>query len=339
MKLAFLRQSTGKSLTKRKPNATMTGNENTPSRHMIKQAKKCTRAALLLLLLGAAAVAPAQEQPDIEEAQDMNPEPPRREERRHGEVPAMFRDDACLDDSHANQELGINVYTAPSIKKIFDQLDAMPPIPEEYVLRARPEKLSTHAGALALDMGFLLADGFIAVRSGHMNDVKPIALDLTRYGKVLGVGEKMNVHSASLLENAEKGKLEEFKRTLSATQVDVNEELAALRDPDLSHLIALGGWIRALNAACAALEKRFSEEAAAVIFYPDAPEYFSEILACLNPKTAKKLHVEEMNKLLRQLADEMTLPEGAKPTPEAVKRMHETVARLSTLAVGEGYEH
>ena len=299
------------------------------------QVKKYAWMALLM----AATVAPAQEPADVEEAQDMNPDMPSREDRKPGEVPAMFRDDEKLDDSHANQELGINVYTAPSIKKIFDQLDAMPPIPEDYVLRARQEKLSTHAGALALDMGFLLADGFIAVRSGHMNDVKPIALELTRYGKVLGVGDKMNVHSASLLENAEKGKLEDFKRTLSATQADVNAELAALRDPDLSHLIALGGWIRALNAACAALESRFSEEAAAVIFYPDAPEYFSEVLACLNPSTAKKLHVEEMNTLLLRLAQEMTLPEGMKPTPEAVRRMQETVSRLSTLAVGAGYEH
>ena len=39
--------------------------------------------------------------------------------RRPGEVPAMFRDDAMLDESHSNQELGINVYTAPSITKIF----------------------------------------------------------------------------------------------------------------------------------------------------------------------------------------------------------------------------
>lgn len=140
---------------------------------------------------------------------ELSPLPP----RRHGEVPAMFRDDAMLDESHSNQELGINVYTAPSISKIFDQLDDLPPIPEEYVLRDRPEKLPTHAGALALEMGYLLADGFIAVRSGHMNDIKPIALDLTRYGKALGVGEKMNTHSASLLEHAEKGQLEEFKKS------------------------------------------------------------------------------------------------------------------------------
>lgn len=259
--------------------------------------------------------------------------------RQAGEVPAMFRDDSALDDSHANQELGINVYTAPSISKIFDQLDNLPAIPEEYVLRNRPEKLPTDTGSLALEMGYLLADGFIAVRSGHMNDIKPIALDLTRYGKAIGVGEKMNVHSASLLEHAEKGQLEEFKKILAATQSDVNAELAALRDPDLSHLLALGGWVRALEASAAAITRKFDAGQAAVIFYADAPAYFNEILAGLNPGTAKKLHVAEMSTLLEQMVQLMTLGKDEQPTQEKVKQLMDTAERLSTLAVGKGHEH
>lgn len=261
------------------------------------------------------------------------------EDRKEGEVPAMFRDDSMLDDSHSNRELGINVYTAPSISKIFTQLDNLPAIPEPYVLRNRPEKLPIDAGSLALEMGYLLADGFIAVRSGHMNDVKPIALDLTRYGKAMGVGEKMNIHSAALLEHAEKGQLEEFKRILTSTQGDVNEELTALRDPDLAHLLALGGWVRALDAAAAAVEAKFDPQQAIAIFYAEAPEYFNEILQGLNPRTAKKLHVDRMCVLLAQLADLMRLAPGEQPSIEKVNAIHQTVLRISTLAVGEGYEH
>ncbi len=261
------------------------------------------------------------------------------ETRQEGEVPAMFRDDSMLDESHSNRELGINVYTAPSISKIFAQLDDLPAIPETYVLRKRPEKLPTDAGSLALEMGYLLADGFIAVRSGHMNDVKPIALDLTRYGKAMGVGDKMNVHSAALLEHAEKGQLDEFKRILASTQSDVNEELTALRDPDLAHLLALGGWVRALDAAAAAIETKFDIQQAAAVFYPEAPEYFNEILHGLAPRTARKLKVEEMQMLLEELTELMTLASGEKPTVEKVQNIHRTVLRLSTLAVGEGYEH
>ncbi len=261
------------------------------------------------------------------------------EERKEGEVPVMFRDDSMLDESHSNRELGINVYTAPSISKIFAQLDDLPTIPEPYVLRERPEKLPIDAGSLALEMGYLLADGFIAVRSGHMNDVKPIALDLTRYGKAMGVGERMNVHSAALLEHAEKGQLEEFKRILTSTQSDVNGELTALRDPDLAHLLALGGWVRALDAAAAAIESKFDPQRAAAIFYPEAPEYFNEILHGLAPRTARRLKVEQMQILLEELTGLMTLPCGEMPTVEKVRAIHQTVLRLSTLAVGAGYEH
>lgn len=259
--------------------------------------------------------------------------------RRPGEVPAMFRDDAMLDESHTNQELGINVYTAPSITKIFNQLDELPAIPEDYVLRNRPEKLPTDAGALALEMGYLLADGFIAVRSGHMNDVKPIALDLTRYGNAMGVGDKMNAHSASLLENAEKGQLEQFKKNLASTQSDVNAELTSLKDPDLAHLIALGGWVRALEASTAAIREKFDAQQAATIFYPDAPAYFNEVLQGLDPQTTKKLQIAQMSELLEQLVQQMILAEGEIPTMEKVNVLHQTVGKLSTVAVGAGYEH
>ena len=306
-----------------------------PIRHVL-----LTTAALGLPLLY------AQELPEFSEeavdtAFDGIPEylPQADENRRPGEVPAMFRDDAMLDDSHSNQELGINVYTAPSISKIFAQLDNLPAIPEEYVLRNRPQNLPMDAGKLALQMGYLLADGFIAVRSGHMNDIKPIALELSRYGKAIGVGEKMNTYSASLLEHAEKGQLEEFKRILSTTQGAVNEELTALRDPDLAHLLALGGWVRALEAAAAAIEQRFEAAPAVVIFYPDAPAYFNEILSGLHPRTAKRLHVEQMSVLLEKLVSCMSLAPGEAPTQDKVRAIRETAAAISTIAVGEGYEH
>lgn len=261
--------------------------------------------------------------------------PEARQSRKPGEVPAMFRDDSRLDDSMINQELGINIYTAPSISKIFNQLDDLPAIPEEYVLRARPEKLSTEAGQLALEMGYLMADGFIAVRSGHMNDIKPIALDLVRYGKALGVGDKMNAHSASLLENAEKGQIAEFKKNLASTQEDVNEEFVSLRDPDLAHLIALGGWVRALEAATAAVAAKFDAKQAAVVFYPDGPAYFSEILGGLNPQTSEKMRIDDMRRLLDELTERMTLQDDTLPTLEQVEALRQIIRQLSKPAVRE----
>ena len=255
------------------------------------------------------------------------------------EVPALFRDDALLDESHENRELGVNVYTAPSISKIFQQLEELPPVPEEYVLRDRPSRISTASGRIALEMGYLLADGFIAVCSGHMNDINPIALELNRYGRALGVGDKMDTHSAALLEQAKKGNKKEFRRILTGTQSDVNEELSGLGDADLAHLIALGGWVRAYEASAAALCDEFTAEKASIIFYQDAPQYFSAILRGIDPATAEKLDIADMCKLLDRLASQMELAEGELPTIEAVKALKKTAEELSILIAGKDYAH
>lgn len=265
------------------------------------------------------------------------PLPERDLPRMAGEVPALFQDDEEYSDSreHARGELGINNYTAPSIRKIFEQLEGLPPIPESKALRARPEKLPTDRCSLGLQMGFLLADGFIAVQCGKMNDIKPIALDLSRFGKAMGVGDKVNAHAASLLENAEKGQMAEFKENLAVTQSDVNAELASLKDSDIAHIIALGGWIRALDASCAALDAQFSPEQAKTVFYPDAPEYFDEILACASPEMSKRCNIARIRELLQALAREMRLKPGELPDRKRLETIGKTTGELVVEAVGQ----
>lgn len=289
----------------------------------------------------AAAAKPAADNGgDIIDPDEFDPslltDPNAKPQRKPGAVPLLFQETVEHSDSEAHElgELGVNTYTSPSIRKIFEQLEGLPPIPESAALRDRPEKLPSDRCTLALEMGFLMADGFIVVQCGKMNDIKPIALDLSKYGKAMGVGERMNRHSASLLDNAEKGQLEEFKKNLAVTQADVDAELESLRDSDLAHLIALGGWIRALDAATAALNKKFTPEQALPIFYPDAPDYFSEILAGVAPEMKKKRDINLMRELLDALSKEMTLEEGQKPTPERLAKITEITARLLKTAIG-----
>ena len=139
-----------------------------------------------------------------------------------------------------NEELGINEFTAPSIRKIFEDLEGLPEIPEKVALRARPERPPMDRCSLALQLGGMMADGFVIVQCGKMNEVKPIALDLSSYAKAIGAGERVNRHAASPLKNAEDGDLSSFKNNLALIQSDVEQELASLRDSDMANLIGLG---------------------------------------------------------------------------------------------------
>lgn len=250
-------------------------------------------------------------------------------ERDQPEIPARL-----LDDSHMREELGVNEFTAPSIRKIFETLEGLPPIPEETAIRVRPEKLPLDRCSLALEMGYLMGDGFIIVQCGKMNEVRPISLDLSRYAKAMGAGERVNRHAASLLQNAEDGDLTSFKNNLALTQTDVEQELFSLRDPDMAHLIALGGWIRALDAATASLGKKFSPEQAMAIYQPDVPEYFSEILEGVAPEMRQRRDIAAIRRLLDRLVSEMTLPEGSEPSEESIARIRKTTTELSQAAIG-----
>jgi len=155
-----------------------------------------------------------------------------------------------------NEELGINEFTAPSIRKIFEDLEGLPEIPEKVALRARPERPPMDRCSLALQLGGMMADGFVIVQCGKMNEVKPIALDLSSYAKAIGAGERVNRHAASLLKNAEDGDLSSFKNNLALIQSDVEQELASLRDSDMANLI--GGFVCVKDIQ--AVQKLFLEE-------------------------------------------------------------------------------
>ncbi len=198
----------------------------------------------------------------------------------------------------------------------------------------RPEKLPIDRCSLALEMGFLMGDGFIVVQCGKMNDVRPISLDLSRYAKAMGAGERVNRHSASLLKNAEDGDLTSFKENLALTQTDVQKELESLGDPDMAHLIALGGWIRALDAATAALGKKFDAEQALIVFQPDIPEYFAEVIEGVDPEMRQRRDINSIAKLLQGLVREMTLIQGSKPTEASIERLRKTADDLIAASIG-----
>lgn len=241
--------------------------------------------------------------------------------------------DTLIDDDHARSELGVNEFTAPSIKKIFENLRDLPPIPQALLKRVRPEKLPMDRGELSLELGFLMADGFILVQAGQMGEVRPLAQELARYAKALGAGERVNRHAASLLKHAEEGDIDKLKEELSLTQRDVESELISLRDPDLAHFIGLGGWIRALEVATAALMAEFTPEKTQMLFQPDIPEYFDEAMAGLDPLMLKRKDISAIRHHLKILQKQMTLEEGTQPSKEQLSSLTKTTQALSKLAL------
>ncbi len=251
------------------------------------------------------------------------------------EVPAGMLDipEDLLDDPHVREELAINDFTAPSISKLFDTLQFLMPLPIIETELKLPERMPIDRADLALELGFLIADGFLIVQAEQLEKVEPLATELTRYGKALGAGDRVNRHAASLLDSAKNKNVEQLKKELTSTQRDVEKELVALRDADLAHLISLGGWIRALQVSTVAVDKQFSEERAAKVMREDIADYYTEMVSSLEPKISERPAFREMRAVLSGLRTSMTFPEGEKPTPEKMKETREAAAKLVELAL------
>ena len=245
-----------------------------------------------------------------------------------GGVPDDLRDDA-----HLQEELAVNKFTAPSISRMFDTLQFLMPLPIAEVKRKMPARMSQDRADLAIELGFLIADGFLMVQAESLENVEQMAKDLTRYGKALGTTDRVTRHSASLLENAKAGNVAQLKSELASTQRDVEDELVSLRDADLAHLISLGGWIRALEVATVAVDKQFSPERARKVMRQDIAEYYADCLTGLDPRISGRPNYSAMHTVLEGLSVKMTLAEGQDPTPESMKEIRKTAAQLVELAL------
>jgi hypothetical protein len=238
-----------------------------------------------------------------------------------------------VDDEHVREELGVNEFSAPSIAKLFDTLQFLMPLPISEVERKMPPRMPMDRADLAIELGFLIADGFLIVQAEQLDKVQALANDLTRYGKALGAGDRVNRHAAGLLESAKESNVEQLKKELAATQHDVEVELVSLRDADLATLISLGGWIRALEVSTTAVDNQFTVERARKVMREDIADYYAEMVTGLEPKISERPNYLAMRDLLAGLRTEMTLPDGQEPTPEMMEEIRKQAAELVTLAL------
>ena len=230
---------------------------------------------------------------------------------------------------HEREELGVNAYTAPSIARIFQQLDKLSPLSFEQLRRPLPESLGRSREEKALIFGELIADGFLVVEAQRKNVVDDFGRVLLREARAFGVAERVTRHSASLTESGRGGDWAGVRQELIATQQDVEQALIELRDQNIAHLISLGGWLRGLELSSGAVAANFSPSRAKVLAEPELVDYFGAELKTLPPSLAHEPLFEKIRggvgaiqAKLNQSSGELTLAD--------VQAIHSQAADLNT---------
>lgn len=236
-----------------------------------------------------------------------------------------------LGDEHVREEFGVNVFTTPSIRKLFDMLNKVGKLKYDELKRPFSDKTPADRVIVSLGLGTLIADGFLIVQTEKVDDMEFVGRAMIKYGKALGAGGRMNKHTQSLFEHSLRGEWDDLKEELARTQADVEAEMVMLRDVDIAHLISLGGWLRALEISTRTIAMDYAEEKTRQLTRRDIVEYYLGSLDSLHPSLLKNPNLVELRKGIQELMPMVDLPEGKALTHDEIKKLSEKATMLSHI--------
>ena len=147
------------------------------------------------------------------------------------------------------------------------------PMPVTYSNRAQ----------IALNLGGLIADGFIAVEAKDGQQVKNIGSDIIKLAKALGVSEKLLGRGSSINDFAENNEWDTLQEELEATQNEVKSSMQSHSDQDLVILVTLGGWIRGTQVVTSAIVQNYNEQSAKVLRQPALVHFMQSKINEMSP--------------------------------------------------------
>ncbi len=193
-----------------------------------------------------------------------------------------------------------------------------PPIPTTYSNRAQ----------IALNLGGLIADGFIAVEAQDSQQVKNVGSDIIKLAKALGVSENVLSRGKSINEFADNGQWDALQEELEATQNEVKTSMQSNNDQDFVILVSVGGWIRGTQVVTGSVMQEYNEASAKTLRQPALIAYIQKKIDEMTPALRGEPLVQAVQAQLSEIQKLVTFPGGGTPTAEEVRQLNEAVGKL-----------
>jgi hypothetical protein len=181
---------------------------------------------------------------------------------------------------------------------------------------------------IALNLGGLLADGFIAVEAKDSQQVKNIGSDIIKLAKALGVSESLLGRGSSINEFAEHNEWDTLNEELEATQNEVKSSMQSHADQDLVILVSVGGWIRGTQVVSGAIIKNYDEQSAKVLRQPALVRLMQSKVNEISPELRDEPLVKDVSEQLTGIEKLVSFPPGKAPTVEEVRKVNEAVGKM-----------
>ena len=192
------------------------------------------------------------------------------------------------------------------------------PVPTTYKNRAQ----------IALNLGGLIADGFIAVEAQDGQQVKNIGTDVIKLAKALGVSQNVLSRGNSINDFAETNQWDSLQEELEATQNEVKNSMQSHSDQDLVILVSIGGWIRGTQVVSGSVAANYDERTARLLRQPALLKFIHAKLNDVSPELRNDPLVKTVNDQLSTLEKLVAYPPGKSPDLDDVKKVNGVVTDL-----------
>ena len=203
----------------------------------------------------------------------------------------------------------------PVASEIFKTLDTFANSNWRAVQRTEVASWRPHGDqqSIALLLGAVIAEGFIAVEAEDAEEVKSLGRAMLTLARGIGVERWALKRSRSIVDHAEAGDWASVRKEWDHVLPDVQQGVNELKSQQLAHLVSLGGWVRGTEALAALVSQNYAAERAELLRQPALLRHFEKQLAIVGGDSRRPLvmakatrSLEQFRRILEAAGDEIS---------------------------------
>jgi hypothetical protein len=232
--------------------------------------------------------------------------------------------------SQARQVHGVAV---PVPKEIFRSLDQFRDANWRAVKRPEAARWKSHGdqAQIAILLGVVIAEGFIAMEAEDSTEVKNLGRTVLALARGLGVEERALRRSRSIMELADKNEWTAARQEWDGVLSDLESGMIELKSAQLAQLVSVGGWLRGTEALSALVLQKYSSERSALIRQPVLVDYLQKQLLAMSSDIQARPIVGKLLDGIRRIRTLVESENGPLPE-ETVRKVHGICKELVPLS-------
>lgn len=223
----------------------------------------------------------------------------------------------------------------PVPSEIFNVLDKLGTPNWRAELRPNLGKNTGNRAQVALLLGTVIAEGFIAVEAEDTERVKEIGQEVLVLADAINVRKAVIARSKSITEKADARNWNAVRVEFDGALQDVRGAMEELGDDDLAQLVSIGGWIRGTQVLTSIVSKSYTAEGAELLNQPELINYFTRrIDEMRNSRLKKDELVSQVRKFLRDVRP--LIGKGDRITLDKVQKINQLSGAVVSDITEEG---